>query len=120
MWFWKKKKNRLTTEYNAMEESQKRMRIFEEKYNIRSIDVYNKTCDMSIFEGADKYLWETYIRSFIRCGGSLEITVEPTDNYDDNFECSILKDEMHNIKKNNEIKKETAILPFLFLLVQNM
>lgn len=120
MWFWKKKKNRLTTEYDAMEESKKRMRAFEEKYGICSVDVYNKTCDMNIFEGTDKYLWETYIRNFIRCGGSFEITPLPAENYEYNFECSTLKEEMKDAKKNNDIKKETAKMPFLFVFMQNM
>lgn len=120
MWFWKKKKNRLTTEYDAMEESKKRMKAFEEKYNICSADVYNKTCDMNVFEGTDRYLWETYIRNFIRCGGILEVVTVSTDKYEDNFECFTLKEEMKNIKKNSDIKKETAKMPFLFLFLQNM
>lgn len=71
MRFWKRKKNRLTTEYNAMEESQKRMKEFETKYNISSAEIYNESCDLTILEGNDRYYWETYIRSFLRCSGVL-------------------------------------------------
>lgn len=60
-----------TVEYNGLTESQKRMKQYEEKYHISSRDVYNKNYDSVSFEGSDKYLWETYIRDFIRCGGKL-------------------------------------------------
>lgn len=60
-----------TVEYNGYTESQKRMKQYEEKYHISSRDVYNKNYDSVSFEGSDKYLWETYIRNFIRCGGKL-------------------------------------------------
>lgn len=71
MWFFRKKK-RLTIEYNALEHSIEKMRMFEEKYHINSLEVYEKTCDFDIFEGNDRYYWETYIRNYIRCGGVLE------------------------------------------------
>lgn len=120
MWFWKNKKSRLTTKYDAMEESQKRMKIFEEKYHIHSVDVYNKACDMTVFEGTDKYLWETYIRNFIHCGGSFDDAAITVDEFEDCFECSALKNEMKKEKINNDIKKETTRTSFLFLFVQNM
>lgn len=113
MWFWKKKKSRMIVEYDAMEEAKKQMKAFEEKYHILSVDLYNKTCDMNVFEDDDKYFWESYIRNFIKCGGSFEKDVKFADDFDDNFECSILKEEL-DIKKNIDIKKETANMPFFF------
>lgn len=58
-------------EFNSYTESQKRMKQFEEKYHISSLDVYNKNYGSVSFEDSDKYLWETYIKDFIRCGGKL-------------------------------------------------
>lgn len=58
-------------EFNGYTESQKRMKQFEEKYYISSLDVYNKNYGSVSFEGSDRYFWEAYIKNFIRCGGEL-------------------------------------------------
>lgn len=116
MWLWRRKKNNLTTEYNALTESKKRIDAFERKYNISSVELYNKTCNMDMFEGSDKYLWETYIRSYLRCGGHLEKVTVSESNYEDNLECSTLKNEMMPAKLNNDIKKEATKMSLLFLL----
>lgn len=60
-----------TVEYNALTETQKRMKQYEEKYHISSRDIYDKNYGSVSFDGSDKYLWKSYIRNFIKCGGEL-------------------------------------------------
>ena len=64
-----KYEKQLAKEYNAYTESKKRMQEFEVKYNLSSYDFINNNYETINFENSDKYLWETYIRDFIRCGG---------------------------------------------------
>lgn len=102
MWFFKK--NKMTTEFNAYEESQKRMKLFEEKYKISSFDLYNHNYDSITFEGSDKYLWETYIRDYVRCGGFLM----PTTISEDVLPNPTFNEDIHVKKPNSELKKEVA------------
>ena len=112
MWFWKKKKYKLTKEYDTYEETQNRMKKFEEKYGISSYDFYYKNCDVCDFEGNDSYLWKAYIECYLDCDGVLTPPPkEVSDNYDDNFKCSILEDNEKNIKK----EKEAAESRFFYL-----
>ena len=71
----KKRKRTVIKEYNALTESEKQMKAFEEKYNVSSNDIMTGNYDKNIFidhvNDKDLYLWEMYIRTFLACGGKL-------------------------------------------------
>lgn len=96
-----KYEKQLAKEYNAYTESKKRMKGFEEKYNISSFDFMNNNYETIIFEDSDKYLWETYIRDFIRCGGKIE------DKHNFNEFLKMNRDKIYNnTPKNPTISKD--------------
>ena len=69
------KKSNVIGYYNALIESEKQMKAFEEKYSISSNDITTGNYDKNIFidhvNDKDLYLWEMYIRTFIASGGKL-------------------------------------------------
>lgn len=70
MSLWKRK--RITVEYNGLEEAYKRMKMYEEFYKISSKDFYeNQSLYKNKIFDNDQYLWSTYIRTYIKCGGIL-------------------------------------------------
>lgn len=70
MSLWKRK--RIVMEYNALEESYKRIKMYEDFYKISSKDFYKnqKLYKNKVFDN-DRYLWISYIKTYIKCGGIL-------------------------------------------------